>query len=156
MSSAFLYVLHYPWQTVVGTLVYIGVAMVAVLRGRRAKRLVGGALLVNFLLTFVFSNYGNAGGFQAGILLLDVCLFAFFLLIASLETQLWLMLTGSVQFVAVCAHSAKFLDPTIRGRLYVSTVILCGYAVVVILAIALFRDWRSEKGGSPWRVQRMK
>ncbi len=135
---------------------YIGVATVAVLRGRRTKRLVGGALLVNFLLTFVFSNYGNAGSFQVGILILDACLFAFLLLVASMEPQLWLMLAGSVQFIAVCAHGAKFFDPAIRGRLYVSTVILCGYAVAAILAITLFSDWSGEKGGAPWLVQRMK
>ena len=145
MSPALHYLFHHSFYNVLGSLIYVTVASVAVLRGKLPARLMGSALLAEFVLALLFDNYVNVGSLEVGIFVLDTLLLGFMIWLSLSYLRVWIVSAAAAQVLSVCVHIAKLRDPTIGGWVYVTAVVVCGYLVTLSLAASLVHQWLNNK-----------
>ena len=95
-------------------------SLAAMVRGGSPERLAATAfLLVMIASWFSLPQHGSAfERFEPGIAVLDLCLLSALLSLAVYARRLWPFIATAVQVVAVLAHAAKLLDPTIAAGAY--------------------------------------
>jgi uncharacterized membrane protein len=126
------------------------VAVYAFVRGSRDERQVGivlvtGVVATTLALSPIAHRYN---GLEAGVMLVDVAVFAGFLWVALRSDRFWPLWIAGLQLTTIIGHVLKAVDIHLFARAYGAALSFWGYPIVLILAIGTWRGaQRARRSG---------
>lgn len=79
---------------------------------------------------------------EAGVLLIDLAVFAAFVLVALRSRRFWPLWVAGLQLTSSLGHVIKAVDLQLLPRAYGAAIVLWSYPILIILAIGTWRGRR--------------
>lgn len=120
------------------------VALYALLRGKRDEQHVGiifviGVVASELVLPPIHERYA---GVETNLMLVDLAVFAGFLLVALRSDRFWPLWIAGLQLTAILGHILKMVDVHLFAQAYAAALFFWAYPMLLILAIG---TWRSHR-----------
>lgn len=120
------------------------VVLYAFLRGSRDERTVGliciaGALTTHIVISPLAQRFE---GVETPVLLVDMAVFAGFLLVALRSERFWPLWVAGLQLTTMLGHAMKAIDISLLPRAYGAAMTFWAYPIVLILAVGTWRRHR--------------
>lgn len=120
------------------------VAIYAFLRGSRDERIVAlicvaGALTTHLVISPLSQRFE---GVETPVMLVDIAVFAGFLLVALRSDRFWPLWVAGLQLTTMMGHVLKAIDSELLPRAYGAALNFWAYPIVLILAIGTWRRHR--------------
>jgi hypothetical protein len=129
-----------------GSIVYFVVCCFALFRGGSAERLVGAAMLADFIAVLALQNRRDLASNIPLFLIGDCALLIVALVTLFRWRKIWLIFGVGAQALSVLVTWAKVVSPTIEGWIYVTAGVVSTYGLVLALAAAiLIRTVRASR-----------
>ena len=119
------------------TVLAVLVCLAALWRGDRPTRLIGGMVLIGWLLTPMARQAGGV----VSVLALDLALLAGMVWVSARWRRLWIATAAACHLIATASHVARMLDPSLSGYVYITSLGLWSLGVIVLLLLAI-TVWR--------------
>lgn len=109
--------------------------------GEQPERMGAAAFVVAAAASIVFRARGSASwsNIETGVLLIDVLLLGWLVWLAMRSGRRWATICASLQLITLLAHVAKALNPGLRRLGYALMEGVWSYAMLLVLASALWR-----------------
>ena len=116
----------------------------ALWRGRSDEQVValvclGATVATRIAISPVSVRYSRV---EAGVLLIDLAVFASFLFVALRSPRFWPLWVAGLQLTSSMGHVIKAIDLQLLPRAYGAAIVLWSYPILIILAIGTWRGWR--------------
>jgi hypothetical protein len=120
------------------------VVLYALFRGSRDERLVAIICLVGAVVTtLVLSPLAQRfSGVETPAMLVDLAVFAGFLLVALRSDRFWPLWIAGLQLTTILGHLLKFVETDLFPRAYGAALNFWAYPIVIILGVG---TWRSRR-----------
>jgi hypothetical protein len=123
------------------------VIALAALKGDRPERQAAAAILVCWVATLVFQDDAHRFGAYATVVAMSACDFALLValaLIAARSRRGWPVWAAGFQAIAMFPHVIRLLNLKIKGSVFVTTLDISGYGVLIALAVGTIVAWRER------------
>lgn len=118
------------------------VALYAFLRGKRDERHVGLILVIGVIATELVLPpvRERFAGVETKLKLVDLAVFAGFLLVALRSDRFWPLWIAGLQLTAILGHLMKVADAQLFARAYGAALVFWAYPMLMILAVGTWRN----------------
>lgn len=124
----------------------LAVSIFAIRRGGSPERIVGWLLLAAAIGGLIAGLPTNKyQGIDAPLLALDIVLFASLLLVALRANRFWPYWITALQLIAIGAHGARAIDPTMVPIVYARITGQIAYPMCLVLVIGTYHYLRRSR-----------
>jgi hypothetical protein len=123
------------------------VALYAFLRGSDDARKIAVICVLGTVLTHLAWSPlpERFAGLEAGVLLVDLLVFAGFLWVALRSDRFWPLWIAGLQLTTILGHVLKIINVDLFSRAYGAALMFWSYPIVVILAVGTWRGVRRAR-----------
>ena len=132
------------FSIVLGSLAYSGVCGFALLKGGRAERLVGAAMLLELLIMIPVADIHRTEAPRYVSLVLDILVLGALLYAAFSTERRWVLLASAFQSLSVLTHLSRIIDPSMHSWAYITVDIVWGYGLMLTLLAGTLLHLKSQ------------